>query len=424
MIDPRPDTSIRLEFSRAPKPGIDPGGTFNLAMEDVKGRFIYDNGTVTMRDVGFRFHGAPVQFESGVVTVEDSGRFRLGVTGVWVRDFRLDAGLRKIMPPVMAKFAQRFDEGKPLGAIKGNLGLSWSGPGQPVICGWDNVMIILNDNAIQTGFPLEHIQGQLDHVRGRFDGDHLDVHGALKLDSVSLLGQQVTDLESPFHVAHDLARLDNIRGKLLGGELDGQFEVSLDKTPRYAASLAVRGADLQSFAKTLPGRQTFRGLVFARLDFNGLGNDLRTLQGQGSAEIVQGDLGELPVVLRLFNFLKLSPATKTAFDTADVAIAIQNGESVLDPIKLTGNAISLLGRGTLDAQGDLDMRLKVILGRDRIRVPIVSSVLRETTGQIFAIRVRGTPAYPKFTLETLPTASEIAKSLGNRRLPRADRERQ
>ncbi|MBV8382865.1 MAG: hypothetical protein JOZ63_09670 [Planctomycetaceae bacterium] len=417
VIDPRPDTNIRLEFSREPRPGIDPGGTFSLPMENVTGRFIYDNGTVSMRDVGFRFFGAPVQFESGMVRVEESGRFQLGVTGVWARDFRLDARLRAIMPPVMAKFAQRFDEGTPLSTIKGNLGLNWPGPNQPVACTWDHVLVVFNDNTVQSGVPLEHIQGQLDHVRGQFDGDHLDIHGALKLDSVSLLGQQVTELESPFQVAHDLARLDDIRGKLLGGELDGQFEVSLDSTPRYAASLAVRGADLQSYAKTLPGRQAFRGLVFARLDFNGLGNDLRTLQGQGSAEIIQGDLGELPVVLRLFNVLK-QPTTKTAFDTAYVAIAIQNGESLLDPIKLTGNAISLLGRGKLDVRGDLDMRLKVILGRDRIRVPIVSGVLREATGQIFAIRVRGTPAYPKFMLEPLPTLSEIPKSINNFRGPR------
>ena len=159
-----------------------------------------------MHDVGFQFFGAPVQFESGMVLVEDSGRFRLGVTGVWARDFRLDARLRKIMPPVMAKFAQRLDEGQPLSTIKGNLGLSWSGPDQPVACDWDHVLVVFNDNTIQAGIPLEHIQGQLDHVRGRFDGDHLDVHGALKLDSVSLLGQQVTELESPFHVAHDLAQ--------------------------------------------------------------------------------------------------------------------------------------------------------------------------------------------------------------------------
>ena len=31
------------------------------------------------------------------------------------------------MPPVMAKFAQRFDEGQPLSTIKGNVGLNWPG---------------------------------------------------------------------------------------------------------------------------------------------------------------------------------------------------------------------------------------------------------------------------------------------------------
>jgi len=124
VIDPRPDTNIRLEFSHEPRPGIDPGGTFSLPLENVTGRFVYDNGTVTMRDVEFQSFGAPVQLESGMVRVEDSGRFRLGVTGVWARDFRLDVRLRAIMPPVMAKFAQRFDEGTPLSTIKGNLGLN------------------------------------------------------------------------------------------------------------------------------------------------------------------------------------------------------------------------------------------------------------------------------------------------------------
>ena len=32
-----------------------------------------------MRDVNFFFHGAPVQFTSGEVMVEDSGRFALAV---------------------------------------------------------------------------------------------------------------------------------------------------------------------------------------------------------------------------------------------------------------------------------------------------------------------------------------------------------
>ena len=78
---------------------------------------------------------------------------------------------------------------------------------------------------------------------------------------VSLLGQQVTDLESPFQVERGQARLRNIRGKLLGGEVNGEFAVTLDATPHYSARLGIQGVDLQRYADTLPGRQSFRGFV-------------------------------------------------------------------------------------------------------------------------------------------------------------------
>src|SRR5262249_11541907 len=159
-----------------------------------------------------------------------------------------------------------------------------------------------------------------------------------------------------------------IRGQLLDGEVAGRFEVSLDATPRYAAELTLSGANLQSYAKTLQGHQRYRGLVSGQLQLNGLGNDLRTLQGQGEAHITHGDLGELPAFLALLKFLRLSPITKTAFDGADVAFRIENGRTLIDPIRFTGDAFSLHGRGTLDVQGDLDLRLRVLMGRDRLHL--------------------------------------------------------
>lgn len=416
-IMPRPATGVTLKYSRAPKPGIDPGGTFELPMEHVTGLFVFNNGPVDMHDVGFRFHGAPVRFARGRVAVEDSGKFQLGVSDLWVKDIRLDGRLRAIMPPVMAQFAQRLDDGRTF-TLKGNLGLGWSGrEGTPVWCRWDNALVVFNDNSVtlQPGLGLEHIQGQLDHVRGWTDGEAFDLHGALRLDSVSLLGQQITRLESPIDIDHGSARLDSVQGDLLGGSLHGALSVTLDATPKYTARLAVAGADLQRYARTLPGRQTFRGLVDARLELTGFGGDLRTLQGSGDAHVVRGDLGELPVFLRLVKILNLSPATKTAFDSADVAVTVRDGKSSLDPIKFTGDAFSLHGRGTMDVQGDLDLRLRVLYGRDRVHLRLVSDALREASGQFFVVRVLGTPSFPKFRLEPLPEASDVLKSLGRRR---------
>jgi hypothetical protein len=411
-IDPGPATGIRPRFARVPRPRIDPGGTIEMRMEDVKGRFIFDNGTVWMNAVGFQFHDAPVQFARGKVVVEDSGRFALEVYDLQAQDFRLDSRLRAKMPPIMADFARRLDDGKTF-RVKGNLKLGWSGkPGEPARCDWDHALVVFNDNTIQAGLPLEHIQGQLENVSGSSNGANLEVHGALSLCSVSLLGQQVTNLESPLDVKSGMAGLSNIRGQLLGGELMGAFEVSLDDTPRYAAQLALRGADLKRYAKTLPGRQRFQGLVSGQLQLNGLGNDLRTLQGQGEAHITQGDLGELPAVLALLKFLRLSPATKTAFDSSDVAFRIENGRTLIDPIRFTGDAFSLQGRGTLDVQGDLDLRLRVLLGRDRFHLFLLSDALREASGQFFLVRVQGTPAFPKFGFEPLPLATDTFNSIG------------
>jgi hypothetical protein len=415
-IAPRPATSVRLHYKRDPKPDVDPGGEFTLRMEDVSGRFVYNDGPVDMTDVGFRFHGTPVRFERGRVTVEDSGKFQLGTSGLWVKGIRLDSELRAIMPPVMAQFAQRLDDGRTF-TLKGDLGLGWSGEkGKPVWCAWGRALAVFNDNAVtlQPGLGLEHMQGQLENVRGWTDGETFDLHGALRLESVGVLGQQVTRLESPIDVAGGVARLSSVRGTIVGGELTGALSVTLDRTPHYAATLELRGADLQEYARTLSGHQTFRGLVAARLDLEGVGGDIRTLQGGGWARVDNGDLGELPVYLRLVKLLNLSPATRTAFDAAAVTLTVRNGKSYFDPIQFTGSALSLHGRGTMDVQGDLDMRLRVLYGRDRVHLWLLSDALREASGKFLVVRVQGTPSFPKLKLEPFPELTDGVKSISRR----------
>lgn len=419
VINPGPSSGIQPKFERVPTPGLDPGGTVELRMEDVTGRFTFDNGKVTMNDVGFQFHEAPVRFAGGSVVVEDSGRFALDVVDLRVQDFRLDARLRKMMPPVMADFARRLDDGKTF-RVNGDLQLGWSGkPGEPARCRWKNALVVFNDNTIDTGIPLKHLQGELDHVWGHADAATLEVHGALRLDSVNLIDQQITKLESPLDVKDNVARLGDIQCSLLGGEVRGAFGVSIERTPRYDAALTLRGADLQRYTKTIPGRQKLRGLVSGQLNFSGRGNDLRTLQGQGEAHITEGDLGELPVFLALLKLPRFSPVTKTAFDAADVSFRIENGKTWLDPVRFIGDAFSLQGQGTLDVQGDLDLRLRVLLGRDKFHLMLITDALREASGQFFVVRVRGTPALPKPSLEPIPFATELGasalKSIGNRR---------
>ncbi len=200
VIVPRPESNVRLEVMRTPQPGIDPGGMIELPMEDVHGRFVFDDGKVTMQDVNFKFRGAPVKFSRGTVFLEDSGRFDLAVSELDVKDIRFDLDLRKKMPPLMAQFALRLDDGNTFRA-RGDLEIGWTGePGVPAWCKWKNMLVVFDGNTVKTGIPLEHIQGQLDQVRGCVQRRcRSKLTGFLKLESVSVLGQQITKVESPFH---------------------------------------------------------------------------------------------------------------------------------------------------------------------------------------------------------------------------------
>ncbi len=214
-------------------------------------------------------------------------------------------------------------------------------------------MVVFNDNTLKTGIPLEHIQGQLENVSGWSNGLGVKVEGIMRLESVVLMGQQITGIESPFRV-QDGCRGAGGHARALPGRRPLGPGAGSAWMPRRAITrwMTLHGAQLEEYARTLGGRQPYRGNIEARLECSGLGSDLRTLQGHGEAHITQGDLGKLPFFFRIAGLLNptrtLSDAprvqVKTAFDSADVTFTIAHGLSTLDPIKFTGNAFSLLGR--------------------------------------------------------------------------------
>ncbi len=424
VVRPEDEARVKMRITPAPDtPGLGPGSVIELpAMQDVRGEFVFDNGLVTMRDVAFSFREAQTHVRTGRVKLEQSGRFDLRAEGLDLKRLRFDPELRAIMPPLMADFAARLDDGKPF-AARGDLAIAWSGQsGEPAVCTWENAAVFFDDNTIAAGIPLRHIHGQIDSIRGRSDGRTLEVAGAVDLDSFILAEQQVRDFTSPLTVGGGQAALGDIAAKFLDGDVRGQLQLGLSTTPEYRAQLTVTGADLARYTQTLPGPQEFRGKVSGVLGINGVGDDLRRLNGAGEAHLTDGDVGSLPFVLRLASLLNLSRTSRAAFDAADLKFAIRDGLVRLDPIKITGNTISLYGDGTIDPHGDIDLQFKPLYGRDeRLHVPGVSDLTRELGGKLFVIRARGPLSAPQLTPIPLPDpsrrAAEVVRRLGNRRDP-------
>ena len=408
------EARVKLSLLPVPgTPGLEPGMRIELpAMQGVTGEFVFDNGPVTMTDVTFDFREAPVRFRSGTVNLQDSGQFDLRVEDLQVQKLRLDSELRRIMPTLMAKFAEHLGESNQL-HVRGNLSIAWDGQADnPAVCSWDQAQVLFQDGAISAGIPFQHIQGRVANVSGRSDGRGIDVSGQLQIDSVIVADQQVTNLSTPITVRDGKATLADVNGRLLGGQLRGQLELGLATTPEYHSWIEIQQADLTKFTQTLPGRQTLTGIISARAELTGVGTDPRRLQGSGSAQLTQGDLGKIPWFFRLISPLNLSRERHAAFDAGNLVFVIKDGEVLLDPIKVTGNTLSLYGRGVVKLPGDIDLEFKPLYGRDeRLHIPGFSEATREATGEVFLITAKGPIASPHVGLEVLPGPTRRAVDL-------------
>lgn len=411
-IVPDPETRLNLivkrqDMTKSPEPK-----PLELSLDQVRGQFVSLNGVVDMRDVEFMFRNARVSLETGQVELESDGRFDLWAKGMQARDLHLDAGFRQKMTPVMAKFARRFDDGRPI-SLSADLRLGWSGQaGEPTWCRWENGLVVLNGNAFDAGVSLRNLQGQLQNLSGRFDGHDLFVDGIVALDTINVKGFPINRFSAPFQIEKGFVRLPSIQAEVLGGQAYGDLSLQLADEPLYETNVKLVGLDLTRYARTVPGRQSVRGRVSGKMSLSGKGGDPKNLQGGGAAEITQGDLGEIPEFLRFVKAINLSPATKTAFDSAQVDFAVTNGTTRFDAIKFQGDAFSLDGDGSMSTRGDLNIHLNVVYGRDRMRIPVLSDALKEATGQFIQVRVSGKPSYPEFRLDVLPSTFDALRNFG------------
>ena len=72
----------------------------------------------------------------------------------------------------------------------------------------------------------------------------------------------------------------------------------------------------------------------------------------------------------------------------------------------------------MNPQGNLDLRLSVLWGRDRLHIPLVSDFTREASTPLVIAHVVGTPSNPQFDIKPLPLLDELFKAVGRGRAER------
>jgi len=116
-------------------------------------------------------------------------------------------------------------------------------------------------------------------------------------------------------------------------------------------------------------------------------------------------------MLSLLKLLNVGRTDRTAFDSSNINFLINGTDIDFERIELVGDAISLIGNGRMNLDQDLDLNFYSIVGRNRIRIPLLNELYHAGSQQILWISVDGTTENPKMSREVLPQLNDSIRQL-------------
>ena len=291
---------------------------------------------------------------------------------------------------------------------------------------------------------MDNLFGEV-HFLGVFSNEQLQARAELDLDSATYKSLQLTQINGPIWIedsqvliggwappgrlldvglrdatlasgtpspAGQSAGPRRLTAHVVGGIAEVDMRIVLDNTPTYRIRASLSQARLDKCAQEMAaGRQNLKGKVFAAVDLNGTGRSTGTLHGSGELHLREGDVYELPVMISLLKILSIREPDRSGFSSGDVRFHIQGRHISLTDISFRGDAISLLGRGEMDFDHNINLLLHAVVGRGQLNIPVIREIYRGASEQILGIRVGGTLQKPEIRGEPFPVARELIESL-------------
>ena len=405
---------------------IEPTG-FPYRLEKLQGVFTYRNGRVTIERFKAQHQAVKVAGGGECEFLPDGG-WRLHLGGLTVNRLRVD---RDLMQAVPERLRKALAELNPTGAssLGGSLDLAGSAAaGSPVHASWE-FTLGLQQVAIGYGSDrLENICGGLTLVGG-CNGRTFSSRGELAIDSLTYKERQLTRLMGPLWIddqqvllgsgadkrqreAEPLGRpapqrYRSLTAAIYGGTVYGDAWVLLGAEPRYGIRATLVDGQLARWAQEhLVGRQNLRGRILATVELQGAGHTRNTLTGRGTVQLTEANVYELPLMVSMLKLLSIRAPDSNAFSKSDIAFHVQGEHVYFDRLDLTGDAISLRGKGEMNMQSELHLAFTTIVGRGDLPVPIVRELFTGASQQFLVIYVDGPMHNPAMRKEAFPGLKE------------------
>jgi hypothetical protein len=422
------DVTVRAE-PRSETCSIEPV-QFPYRIENVQGVFTYASGRLAIE----RFSGwhGPVKMAcNGACSFQPNGGWQLRLDRLSVDRLRMDREFMQALPPQLKKGLGELNATGPMSLQGSMLMARGANPAEPMISQW-NLSVGLNQVGADCGGRLENMYGSVG-VAGWSDGTRFQMRGELGLDSLTCHDRQFTQVLGPFWVDEQqamfgkgVAQRDNqslppgqpkaqerpVTARIFGGTVYGSGRVEFGPQPRYGVEATLAGADLATSAREMTGNnRNLRGRIDGYVALGGAGRNRTALTGQGWLQLRDANIYELPAMISMLKVLSIKAPDPNAFSKSDMYFKIRGEHVDFDKLDFNGDAISLLGKGEMNFEGDTNMVFTAVVGSADAGVPLLRNIFTGASQQFMQILVSGNLRDPKITREAFPGVNQALKNL-------------
>jgi len=291
---------------------------------------------------------------------------------------------------------------------------------------WD-VVLQLEGNRIGDVGPVRDMRGEIT-MRGVRDATSVVAQGVVSIDSMHIERQQITEIRGPFGIRDDRLYLGEsmtqltpanrsppaaaadlnalsagpadpskarpIEGKVFGGRVSLSGEVLLSDGG-FDILLAISDADLA--AMIVESGQTdagVKGKAKGQVRLEGVVGAAHLLKGAGSASLSEANLYQLPLLISLFNMLRVKPSEAVAFTDGTARFSVYGNTATFNELKLWGDLIALDGSGTINRSQEVDLSFNTRVSPQNAW-SIITSPFGESRYTLWTLYVRGSLPNPQ-----------------------------
>jgi len=399
---------------------VEPLG-FPYVMDEVTGTVEFRDGQISMHQLHAR-HGDVRIATNGYCHFPEDRRWAIQFESMQVENISFDRDLLIAVPPDLEQALRALQIG-PLLHAQGDVRLSNPNPGRPLAIQWDIATQVAGAR-LGRGDTIDNVFGEI-RFQGVADEDGARTAGEYFLDSLTHNGIPISDVRGPFwidqsqflsgwHVPRNQDQAPrHVSAKSFGGtiSLDGRMALAGDRPFQVQIALASGTIGQMLIDLGQPNKAQTSGRIYGNLLLNGTMQGSHTYDGRGSLQVREANLYQLPLAVAMLNVLNARFPNTNAFNSADINYRVSGDYVYLDDLKLSGETISLRGKGEAHIDGQINMRFYTELANQSLNVPVIRQVLGNASRSLMVINVDGTIDNPQTTQEVFPLVNETLEQL-------------